>query len=899
MLIKLQKLLLVLVICVSLIFSYSSNVFAEIDEDVRLSLNALGLMEGYPDGSFGEENRLTRAEMTMITSRVMSVGDHMYSRPSPFTDVSEEHWAKSVIVAMHDMKVINGVGDNKFEPDEYLDFYAAVKILVSSLGYGDYAMEEGGYPDGYIKYATKLGILKNIPSDEYITRETIANMLYNSLSVKPTGYVYAENYSELNYTLYEILSKKESLTEITGILTLTENMSIESENHYPEKGIIHIDGNPVKCDVPMDEHIGREITVYTSNDGAGYPKLVSFVVTGQNTEFSTDADLAEFSGNQVILYDETGKELKKLTLADGNLVTVYNGRVATLMPSERIINYGNYTFLNNDYDKDIDILFINEAQSFIVDKVNTLNNTVYFTRGQSFNGRSAVLLESEDDKLVYVSDSSGNTTDISKIESGNVITIFASAGNKYVEAYVSSDAISGEISEIAGNSVVIDGKSYKYSKKPDGTSYFVPELSKTQVFALDMFGNIVDATSDVVDRYKYAYVIEAGKSSGLSSSVFLKTVDGASPQKEVKVSGNTETISYYFRNNIVETYELADDVKLNGYKVNISEIIPSSLNKNLVAYKLNADGKIREIYTEDISRFTYRDHVFNAELMSFGGENVSRGYLADKNTMFICVPENGSTGSEDYYVQVKVTDKSVSNKVCGTVFFPDIDYEDPDAEPVDILVISANMDAASTPTIQRDGDICIVGATSQVTGEIFDDEGQAVIKLELLKGNEVITEVVKSGTLASNIASKLRKGDLVRYTKDGFGRIVNIQKLVSSQGLGTNYTNDLYIGAGSESAIFGKAYHSILNIYDYYTNQMVDKLQLTYSTDGSGSILSAEYRLPVETPPDIYSYNRTTGVITPGAIEDIVTYTQVGNSADDILAVIESNDIKALVIIVD
>ena len=148
MLVRIQKMLLVFVICVSLIFSYSSNVFAEIDEDVRLSLNALGLMEGYPDGSFGEENRLTRAEMTMIASRVMSLGDHMYSRPSPFTDVSEEHWAKNVIVAMHDMKVINGVGDNKFEPDEYLDFHAAVKILVSSLGYGDYAMEEGGYPDG-------------------------------------------------------------------------------------------------------------------------------------------------------------------------------------------------------------------------------------------------------------------------------------------------------------------------------------------------------------------------------------------------------------------------------------------------------------------------------------------------------------------------------------------------------------------------------------------------------------------------------------------------------------------------------------------------------------------------------------------------------------------------------
>lgn len=896
---KFKKAFLSILLCISFILPCSVNSFAGMDSDVKVTLSALELMEGYPDGSFGEDNRLTRAEMATIASRVLRVGESIMTRTSPFVDVPDEHWAKNVIIALYDMGVINGVGDNMFAPDEYLDFNAAVKILVSSLGYGEYALKEGGYPDGYIKYAAKLGILKNISSDENITRGTIATMLYNSLSVKPTGYVYAENYSELDYTLYEILSRSENLSETTGILTLTENMSIESESYYPEKGIIHIDGNPFKCDISLDEHIGKEIKVYTSNVGSGYPKVVSFAVTEQNTEITANADLAEFNGNQVVLYDDEGNELKKLNIESDNLITVYNGRVASLTPSERIINYGSYTFLNNDDDNYIDILFVKEAQSYIVDRVNTSNNTVYLTRGQSFNGRSAVLLEADDDKIINLWDSESDHIDISAIQSGNAITIFASEGLKYLDVYVSSDSISGEISEFTDKSVVIDGKAYGYSKEPDGTSYFTPELGKPSVYALDIFGNIVDTFSDVSSAYKYAYVIEAGKSSGLSATVSIKTVDGMVPQKNVKISAGIETVSYYFQNNIVETYDLANIIKLDGVKTNSSDIIPSTLSGNLIAFKLNSEGQIKEIYTNDISRVTYRDHIFNADLMSFGGESVSRGYLTDNTTMFICVPDSGSTLSEDYYVQVKIADESVSNKVTGTVFFPDQDYEDPDAEPVDILVISTNMDATATPTIQRDSDICIVGSTSQVVGEIFDDEGVSVVKLELLKESEVITEVVKSGTTAATIASRLRKGDLVRYTKDGFGRIVNIQKLVSSQGLGTNYTSDLYIGAGSESAIFGKAYHTIINIYDYYTNQMVDKLQLTYSTDGSGSILSAEYRLPVETPPDIYTYNRTTGVITPGSAEDIVTYTQVGNDADDILAVLESNDIKALVIIVD
>ena len=83
--------------------------------------------------------------------------------------------------------------------------------------------------------SANIGILKNIHNGENITRGTIARMLYKALDVKPTGYVYAENYSELNSTLYEILSRSEKLSVVTGILTLTENMSIESENHNPEK----------------------------------------------------------------------------------------------------------------------------------------------------------------------------------------------------------------------------------------------------------------------------------------------------------------------------------------------------------------------------------------------------------------------------------------------------------------------------------------------------------------------------------------------------------------------------------------------------------------------------------------------------------------------------------------
>ena len=260
------------------------------------------------------------------------------------------------------------------------------------------------------------------------------------------------------------------------------------------------------------------------------------------------------------------------------------------------------------------------------------------------------------------------------------------------------------------------------------------------------------------------------------------------------------------------------------------------------------------------------------------------------------MPENETT-TDDYYVQVKVTDDSAANKVQGVVFFPDAQYEDANTEPVNILMIKATMESSTTPPVQLSDDICIVGQVKQVLGTLFDDVDSEVYKLELLKGSEKLTEVTQATGKAADVAKTLRKGDLIRYVKDGFGRVVNISKLVSIQGLGKSYSNDIFIGSGAETAIYGMAYHSVPSVYDYFSNQIVDRLQLAYDADGMNR--SNTYRLFHEDMPMVYQYDRRNGYISAGDIEDIRTFTQVGSDADSILAVIENNDIKALVIIAD
>ena len=72
------------------------------------------------------------------------------------------------------------------------------KIIVSALGYTQYAEMQGGYPDGYLTYSEKYNIMNNIDtsdSNAYVTRKDAMQMIYNSLDAPLLVYMQT-NYLE-------------------------------------------------------------------------------------------------------------------------------------------------------------------------------------------------------------------------------------------------------------------------------------------------------------------------------------------------------------------------------------------------------------------------------------------------------------------------------------------------------------------------------------------------------------------------------------------------------------------------------------------------------------------------------------------------------------------------------
>lgn len=110
-----------------------TNEFSDVTEGmwynhaVSTAVNA-GLIKGMPDGTFGGDRNITRAEFATIAARFLDTA----SQPAEtFTDI-EGHWAEADINRATVAGWIKGVGDGKFNPDAYIT-RAEVMTLVNRM----------------------------------------------------------------------------------------------------------------------------------------------------------------------------------------------------------------------------------------------------------------------------------------------------------------------------------------------------------------------------------------------------------------------------------------------------------------------------------------------------------------------------------------------------------------------------------------------------------------------------------------------------------------------------------------------------------------------------------------------------------------------------------------------
>ncbi|MEK3911830.1 S-layer homology domain-containing protein [Paenibacillus sp. FSL H7-0331] len=113
-------------------FTYTDVASTHWAQEAIEQVTKMGLMEGYEDGSFKAEQMITRAEIAVILSRLSS---NTPSSGESFPDV-KGHWAQTAIEQLKATGIISGYADGTFRPEQTLKRAEVVAMINRLLGRG-------------------------------------------------------------------------------------------------------------------------------------------------------------------------------------------------------------------------------------------------------------------------------------------------------------------------------------------------------------------------------------------------------------------------------------------------------------------------------------------------------------------------------------------------------------------------------------------------------------------------------------------------------------------------------------------------------------------------------------------------------------------------------------------
>ncbi len=132
-----------------------------------------GLVEGYPDQTFKPERALSRAELATLLVRAKGV-ELPKVKKSPFKDLGKTHWAVRYVAAAQEMGLVKGYPDGTFRPNIKINKAEGILVMVRFEGltlpqrvtaesYFDIPRNHWAAPE--IEAAMKAGFLDYIKGD--------------------------------------------------------------------------------------------------------------------------------------------------------------------------------------------------------------------------------------------------------------------------------------------------------------------------------------------------------------------------------------------------------------------------------------------------------------------------------------------------------------------------------------------------------------------------------------------------------------------------------------------------------------------------------------------------------------------------------------------------------------
>lgn len=530
------------------------DVVGEDCENAVARLGALDILAGYPDGTFRPEQPVTRAEFAKIIVSAMGVGEaaQYAAGATKFADVPADHWATGFINVAVDVGIINGYPDGTFLPENQVTFAEAIKMIVAALGYTPKAEAMGGYPGGYLAVAAEEEITDGVSviSTLSANRGDVAMMVNNSLEVylmEQTAYGDRPTWeaSETRTLLNTKLGVKESKGIVediakTGTKKLSENeFELECEAKDGVSGIYEM-----AIDANTESLFLKEVKVlYKEKGGAKKVVWVGVETADKDIVFDTVVIGGKNNDDKEVELKVADKKYAWLDgkIADAEIYINYEKYSASSKTAKDLEGYYGYFVFDGKEIKAAN-LFEFDDKGFVTD---VLKDEIEYV--DLYDAEEQVLvLDDYDEIFVYNKDFTAAKLD--DVDEGSVIFYWEDDDELFL--MVVNETAEGEIGRVRDDRVTIDGKNYVRAKNDNEITAIV-SLNKGKDFdhwSKINTGDVIDEDVTLyldLNRQIAALVTDAKATSDTMYGIVTWYYEGRSPSVEIFTSEGKE-VEYYF-----------------------------------------------------------------------------------------------------------------------------------------------------------------------------------------------------------------------------------------------------------------------------------------------------------------------------------------------------------------
>ena len=777
--------------------------------------------------------------------------------------------------------LINGDGTGNFNPESYITPEQASKILVLALGFGSFAEDEGGYPSGYTSYAGKLGLYKGVDSapGSAMKRRDVFKMVYNSLDadrLDPISYGVSGSAEVSDSTLRDFFlnEKTENILKIKG--TVTADYKTFLGNPIPDMepqqveigGVIYDKGS-----TNAGDYLGMEVEAYVrreSPDSSDYIiKEIKPVKDYESVSFPFN-NLQSVSSGEISYYDGGSMRTIKKNISSAQFV--YNGRLLSDRNDINIMSMtdGNIRLILSDSNT-VKFVFINEYQSFVVDRVAVSAEddiNIFFANNKLLNGKGNILIGEENDVTYEIYDNDGQLADYDIINKDDLISVYVSGDGELVVIRVSTKRIEGTVTSLSSdeNEVYIDSSLYGFEEGVDFSGLVGKNIS-----AYVNFENKISYAEQGSGMSSYAGIVEILYSPDDENyNLRLVIPDILSDEIEETDSDDdyddNEIPAISARNSGTLLLTLADKVSYDGSSCSDEEAVrkiraQESLNGTsflAISYRLDSEGKIKKIELPELYK-QGNERTYNAYEKTFsdGKTNpdmptVYGAFGLDSSTLAICVPDNGNekVTRDDYLAKVEMNNKQ-------DYFVEAYSYNNSTKCP-ELVLIHAPMVYQTAGSTDSKSDI---GVVNGIVSAINDEDEEVRRVYIVTKDGEITADISEDTTSAADFDS-LRSGDLIRYSLNWKDELDGFDILISALPVPESY----YSNTDTDKVIFsGNISQVDYKEVSYGLNKWVNLV--TMSSDAGDMVC---YHVPISSAPPVFVVNSATGKTELGSEDDFV-----------------------------